>query len=166
MVATQSHAFHFDGFPAIRSAWEGNLAVVGASAQAIIRCYFTAVAVGIVEVAMAAAHQRLGRCDSLRAYEQMEWTQARMESWLVQQAYEGMLRSVECGTVAHEWSLLGKLAVAQLAESALTRLCRVIGGGTYAQTSSFGCWAEDVRALGFLRPSWGLAYDQLLQTSA
>ena len=28
--------------------------------------------------------------------------------------------------------------------------------------SSFGNWFEDVRALGFLRPPWGLAYDGLI----
>jgi alkylation response protein AidB-like acyl-CoA dehydrogenase len=32
MVATQSHAFRFDGFPAKRSGWEGNLAGLGAAA--------------------------------------------------------------------------------------------------------------------------------------
>jgi hypothetical protein len=78
-------------------------------------------------VAIAAAHQRLGLRDSLRAFEQMEWTQARVESWLLQQVYEGKLRAVECANGADTASLYGKLAVAQLAESALTRVCRVIG---------------------------------------
>ena len=56
----------------------------------------------------------------------------------------------------------GKTAVAELAESALTRICRVLGGGVYALHASFGHWAQDVRALGYLRPPWGLAYDRLL----
>jgi hypothetical protein len=55
--------------------------------------------------------------------------------------------------------------VAQLAESCLTRLCRVLGGGTFARHSPFGNWCEDVRALGFLRPPWGLAFDGLVADS-
>jgi alkylation response protein AidB-like acyl-CoA dehydrogenase len=55
----------------------------------------------------------------------------------------------------------GKMAIAELAEAATGRLCRVLGGGTFARSSPFGHWYEDVRALGFLRPPWGLAYDQL-----
>jgi hypothetical protein len=39
----------------------------------------------------------------------------------------------------------------------------VIGGGSFNRSSHFGAAFEDVRALGFLRPPWGLAYDQLLQ---
>jgi hypothetical protein len=41
----------------------------------------------------------------------------------------------------------------------------VLGGGTFSRSSPFGFWLEDVRALGFLRPPWGLAYEQLLQLS-
>jgi hypothetical protein len=37
----------------------------------------------------------------------------------------------------------------------------VIGGGTFSRSLPFGYWYEDVRSLGFLRPPWGLAYDQL-----
>jgi hypothetical protein len=44
----------------------------------------------------------------------------------------------------------------------MTRICRVLGGGTFARQSPFGHWFEDVRAPGFLRPPWGLAYDQLV----
>ena len=35
----------------------------------------------------------------------------------------------------------------------------------FAQHSPFGHWFEDVRALGFLRPPWGLAYDALIADS-
>jgi hypothetical protein len=42
------------------------------------------------------------------------------------------------------------------------RLCRVVGGGSFNRSSHFGAAFEDVRALGFLRPPWGLAYDQML----
>jgi hypothetical protein len=41
----------------------------------------------------------------------------------------------------------------------------VIGGGTYSRRNPFAHWSEDVRALGFLRPPWGLAYDNLFALS-
>jgi hypothetical protein len=61
--------------------------------------------------------------------------------------------------------LRAKQAVAELAEASLGRLARVIGGGTFSRRSPFASWFEDVRALGFLRPPWGLAYDTLFLTS-
>jgi alkylation response protein AidB-like acyl-CoA dehydrogenase len=167
VIATQSHAFRFERFPATRAAWPGNLAALGAAAQPYIRCCFAAVIVGIVEVAITTAREQLGkRRASLRAYEQVEWARAELEGWLVEQAYEGMLRALEAeGPDAAHASVQGKVAVAELAESALTRLCRVMGGGTYSRHSPFGHWFEDVRALGFLRPPWGLAFDFLLEGS-
>lgn len=45
------------------------------------------------------------------------------------------------------------------------RLCRVLGWGTFSRSSPFGHWYEDVRALGFLRLPWGLAYDNLFMAS-
>jgi hypothetical protein len=54
--------------------------------------------------------------------------------------------------------------VAELAESVTRRICNVIGGGAYNRSSPFGYYFEDVRALGFLHPPWGLAFDQLLQS--
>jgi hypothetical protein len=67
--------------------------------------------------------------------------------------------------VAHRAALRAKESVADLAEQTLLRLTRVLGGGTFSQRSPFAHWFEDVRALGFLRPPWGLAYDQLFTTS-
>ena len=55
--------------------------------------------------------------------------------------------------------------MADLAERTMLRLTRVLGGGTFSQRSPFAHWFEDVRALGFLRPPWGLAYDALFATS-
>jgi len=63
------------------------------------------------------------------------------------------------------WALVTDAIGAQLAESCLLRLCRVLGGGTYSRRSPFGNWFEDVRALGFLRPLWALAYDGLFADS-
>jgi hypothetical protein len=72
-----------------------------------------------------------------------------------------MLRAVEHEPAPHVSVLRGKTAVAELAESVLQRICRVMGGGTFARQSPYGFWFEDVRALGFLRPPWGLAFDTL-----
>jgi alkylation response protein AidB-like acyl-CoA dehydrogenase len=167
MTATQSHAIAFDDFPATRCAWPGNLSKLAAPVFVVSACCFTAVIVGIVETALDMAHQSLDRRrTSLRAYEQVEFERAEVEGWLIQQAYEAMLRAVEQkGVVARRDALLAKTAVAELAEACIGRLCKVIGGGTYARRSPFGFWFEDVRALGFLRPPWALAYDQLFQSS-
>jgi alkylation response protein AidB-like acyl-CoA dehydrogenase len=167
MIATQSHGMHFDGFPAARSAWPGNLSQLAGPVFVVSACCFTAVIVGIVEVALGTARQSLEkRHASLKAYEQVEWSRANVEGWLIQQAYEGMLRAIEQqGLAARRDALLAKTAVAELAEQCLGRLCKVMGGGSYARRSPFGFWFEDVRALGFLRPPWALAYDQLFQGS-
>jgi alkylation response protein AidB-like acyl-CoA dehydrogenase len=166
MVATQSHAFRFDDFPATRFAWPGHLAEIQAANGGFVACCFTAVIVGIVEVALATAGAQLERRrQALRAYEQVEWARAELEGWLIQQAYEGMLRAVEEHGGTPPAALSGKTAVAELGESVLARVCKVIGGGTFARQSPFGCWFEDVRSLGFLRPPWGLAYDRLFEVS-
>jgi len=166
MTATQSHSLRFTDFPAVRFAWPGNLLGVSQAAGGAIGCYFAAVIVGIVQEAMATARRQLaGRKDNLRPYEQVEWSQAEVDAWLIEQAYEGMLAAVarEAGTPLGV--RCGKVAIAALAETLLGRLCRVIGGGSFTRYSPFSHWFEDVRALGFLRPPWGLAFDALFQAS-
>jgi hypothetical protein len=173
MAATQSHAFAYEGFPAERFAWPGHLADLQAGAAPFVATCFTAVIVGVVETAMATARAQLApRRASLRAYERVEWARAETEDWLIRQAYEGMLRAVEAGgrpdagpAGAALATLRGKTAIAELAERVMGRLCRVLGGGTYARGSPYGAWFEDVRALGFLRPPWGLAYDRLFEVA-
>jgi alkylation response protein AidB-like acyl-CoA dehydrogenase len=83
------------------------------------------------------------------------------------QAYEGALRALESGDQAASLhaALRAKQCTAELAEQALLRLTRVLGGGTFSRRSPYAHWFEDVRALGFLRPPWGLAYDLLMLTS-
>lgn len=56
---------------------------------------------------------------------------------------------------------MAKVNVATLAESVLTRLCRIAGGGACSRHSPLGFWFEDVRALGFLRPPWSVAMERL-----
>lgn len=167
MTATQSHGMRFEKFPTTRFAWPNNLQPIAAAANGVIGCLFTAVIVGIVETATETAHRQLASWHtSMRSFEEVEWTRAEMETWLIRQAYEGMLRAVEAQkpTAVRE-VLQGKTAIADLAESALRRICRVTGGGSFARHSPFGFWLEDVRALGFLRPPWGLAYENLFKSS-
>jgi alkylation response protein AidB-like acyl-CoA dehydrogenase len=162
MIATQSHGMSFTRFPATRFAWPGHRKEISAAAAAFIGCLFSAVVAGVVEIAVETAHAQLaGRSASLGSYERVEWLRAEMEAWLIEQAFEGMLRAVETQPAPNHDVLKGKTAIAELAESCLTRICRVMGGGSFGRRSPFGHWFEDVRALGFLRPPWGLAYDSL-----
>jgi alkylation response protein AidB-like acyl-CoA dehydrogenase len=167
MIATQSHAFEFTDYPATRMAWPGNLRVVSGTAGAFVASVFTAVVVGVVQSAVETARPAiLRRKDGLRPFEQVEWARIENEAWLIDQAYEGMLRAVEAkGSGAVLDALHAKTAIAELAESVTSRLCRVIGGGSFHRSSPFGAAFEDVRALGFLRPPWVLAYDTILERS-
>jgi alkylation response protein AidB-like acyl-CoA dehydrogenase len=162
MAATQNHAMSFNDFPATRIAWPGQLSRLQHATAGLTQCCFTAVIAGVAEIAMETAREQVARQrEEMRAYERLEWTRAELELWLIQQAYEGMLRAVEEGQDSRTRAVQAKTAIAELAESVLQRICRVIGGGTFSRSSPFGHWFEDVRALGFLRPPLGLAYDQL-----
>jgi alkylation response protein AidB-like acyl-CoA dehydrogenase len=168
MAATQSHAMRLEDCPATRMAWGRPIAEVTAAAGPLIASLFTSVVLGILDEAIATAKEMLGpKASSLRAYEQVTWSRAEMDHWLAVQAYEGALRAVETGDQLRSVhaALRAKTAVAELAESALGGVARVIGGGTFSRRSPFASWYEDVRALGFLRPPWGLAYDNLFLTS-
>jgi alkylation response protein AidB-like acyl-CoA dehydrogenase len=168
MAATQSHAMRLEGAPATRLAWERPLDEVTRAANPLISSLFTAAVLGILDEAVAVAREQVRtRAEGLRAYERVEWARAEQDHWVAVQAYEGALRAVEGGRpdVALHDALRAKQAVADLAEGILLRLTRVLGGGTFSQRSPFAHWFEDVRALGFLRPPWGLAYDNLFLTS-
>ena len=166
MAATQSHALRFTDCPATPMAWPGHVPQLMEGAGGQNQSLFTAVIVGIVETAIEAARQQVAlRRETLRAYKRVEWTKAEQEGWLIQQAYEGMLRAVEADRDGRRNAVQGKMAIAELAEAATGRICWVMGGGTFTRSSPFGHWHEDVRALGFLRPPWGLAYDGLFTSS-
>lgn len=168
MAATQSHAMRLEGCPAFRFAWDGPLDEVTRAAGPLISSVFTAVILGVLDEAIRTAKQQLEpKADALRPYEQVEWSRAELDHWLAVQGYEGALRAVESGDQPRSLyaTLRAKEAVAELAEASLGRLARVIGGGTFSRRSPFASWFEDVRALGFLRPPWGLAYDNLFLTS-
>jgi alkylation response protein AidB-like acyl-CoA dehydrogenase len=168
MAATQSHAMRLDACPAVRMAWDGPIEDITVPAGPLVATLFTAVVLGVLDEAIRTAKTTLApRAERLRPFETVEWTRAELEHWLATQAYEGALTAIERGEAgaALHAALRAKTAVAELAESALQRLTRVIGGGTFSRRSPFSAWFEDVRALGFLRPPWGLAYDNLAATS-
>jgi alkylation response protein AidB-like acyl-CoA dehydrogenase len=168
MAATQSHAMRLEATPAVRLAWNGELDPITRAGSPFSASWFTAVVLGVFDEAIALAREQVAKkADQLRAYEQVEWSRAELEHWVAVQAYEGALRAVEAGDpmTALRSALRAKEAVADLAETALLRITRVIGGGTFSQRSPFAHWFEDVRALGFLRPPWALAYDTLFATS-
>jgi alkylation response protein AidB-like acyl-CoA dehydrogenase len=168
MAATQSHAMRLEDCPATRMAWDGRLEDVTLAAAPLVSSLFTAVVLGVLDEAIGTAKQQLApKVESLRPYERVEWSRAELDYWLAVQAFEGALRAVESGDHARALhaTLRAKQGVAELAEGSLSRLVRVIGGGTFSRRSPFSAWFEDVRALGFLRPPWGLAYDGLFLTS-
>jgi len=167
MAATQSHAVRLDGARAVRFAYAGPVTELLAGAGAFVVTTFTSVVLGILDEAIATARQHLApRAAELRAYEQTEWARAVTGHWLAAQAYEGALGAIERGDpTARFVALLAKEAVAELAETVLGQLSRVIGGSAFSRRSPFAHWYEDVRALGFLRPPWGLAYEQLFASS-
>ena len=164
MIATQSHAFDFTDFPLTRSHRTPAQGAGFGAAATLIAPLFAAVVVGVVQAAVAAARTQVTRRkDDLRPYEAVEWARIEQDAWLIDQAYEGLLRAIETrGADSLLEGLQAKTAIAELAESLTGRICRVIGGGSFNRSSHFGAAFEDVRALGFLRPPWGLAYDQML----
>lgn len=167
MAATQSHAMRLDGAAAVRMAYDGPLPEIAAGAGAFVATTFTAVVVGVLDEAITTARAHIApKVDGLRAYERVEWTRACNDHWLAVQAYEGAVRAIESSDPRARYAALcAKQGVAELAEASLGRLARVIGGGAYSRRSPFAHWYEDVRALGFLRPPWGLAYDNLFALS-
>ena len=168
MAATQSHAMRLEGVPSVRMAWSGGLPMLARAAGPLIATLFTAVILGVVDEAISVARDEVrSKASQLRPYEQVEWARAELDHWLAVQAYDGALRAIEGGVpgVAFHGALRAKEGVAELAEQTMLRLTRLIGGGTFSRRSPFAHWFEDVRALGFLRPPWGLAYDSLFATS-
>lgn len=166
MSATQSHGFRFDAFPAQAIAWPGAAQASGAAAAQLGGAMFTAVIAAIVDEAIATARARLGpKKDEMRPYEQIEWTRLINQAWTIAQVREGALAAVERGQGGVSATARAKAIVAEHAESCLTLLSRVVGGGSFSRGAPYGQWAQDVRALGFLRPPWGLAYDQLFTQS-
>ncbi len=170
MAATNSHAFIFTDYPATRMAWPGSWREVAEGTAGAGTLANIAPFVGIIEAAMRHMREEFVRRDhrpeNFRAFEKVEWATAHREAWLLYQAYDGALAAIERNGRGWHEAALAKMNIAVLAESILTRLCRIAGGGSYARHSPLGFWFEDVRAAGFLRPPWALAHDGLFALSA
>lgn len=170
MSATQSHGLLLENMPAVRTSWPGSVLDLAVVANPMITMYFCAVILGILDEAVASGRTMLdGRRNSMRSLERHEWLSAEREYWLAEAAYEWALSSLESSRsdIADTTHAVqrAKYSMAELAESVTRRLCRVIGGSAFSARSPFAHWHEDVRALGFLRPPWALAHDQLFDSS-
>ena len=164
MIATQSHAFSLNGCRAERAASHEAFASAVPTVSQLTPMLFAAVVIGILRNAIDMARERVrARSAGLKAYEQVIWVEVTNSAWLAEQAYEGALRAIESGSEGLLAASRAKATIATLAERCLADLGRVLGGASYAREAPFGQWAEDVRALGFLRPPWGLAFEQLLK---
>ena len=164
MAATQSHAFRFDNVRVTRHGLMGGALSQLPQIGPVIGFMFSAVFVGILDAAAAEAKRILGkRAQGLSAFERSAWISALNQIWLAQQAFEGMARSLEIGDAGID-VLHGKLAIADLAETALNGLSHAVGGASLSQSSPFGQWMQDVRALGYLRPPRALTYTRIFDT--
>jgi len=164
MIATQSHAFTLSRCRAERAASHEAFASAVPTVSQLTPMLFAAVVIGILRNALDMARERVrARAVGLKAYEQVTWVEVTNSAWLAEQAYEGALRAIESGSEGLLAASRAKATIATLAERCLADLGRVLGGASYARDAPFGQWAEDVRALGFLRPPWGLAFEQLLK---
>lgn len=165
MAATQSHAFRYDGVVAERHALLGGAIQLVPRLMPVLAYMFASVTMGILDAALAEARRRLQpRAERMAALERVSWTKAVNDIWLAEQALEGMARAIETGAASAD-AQRGKLAIAELAEASLLAISKAIGGASYSRSAPFGQWSQDVRALGFLRPPWSLAYDRLFEAS-
>ena len=166
MAATQSHAFRFDDVRVTRHGLLGGALDLLSQIGPVIGFMFSAVFIGILDAAADEARLVLGkRAHRLSAFEQSSWVKAQNQIWLAQQAFEGMARSMETATAGTD-VLHGKLAIADLAETALNGISHAVGGASLSQASPFGQWMQDVRALGYLRPPRALGYARILDSLA
>lgn len=163
MKATQSHATMLDGVEGTAWAWPGAVAGSSVIAGALGLAMYCGVIVSVVDNAMEEAHQRLsGR--ALRPYEDVTWTQAQVDHWMLQQAQRGLVDTLSRASAddAAIAATTAKIGIAAAAETVLGNVCRAVGGSAFSSSSPFATWYEDVRALGYLRPPWALAFDQLI----
>ena len=155
----------------MRLAWDGALdPITRAGRVRFVASLFTAVVLGVLDEAIAAAHASRSRkkADQLRAYEQVEWSRAELRALARGAGVRGRAAGRRSGRSADRVALppcAPRRRWPSSPRQRSLRLTRVLGGGTFSQRSPFAHWFEDVRALGFLRPPWGLAYDTLFATS-
>lgn len=165
MKATQSHASMLDGVVGEIWAWPGSIVAGSPTAGALGLGLFCGVVLSVVDVAMDEARRRLTGRD-LRPYEDVAWAQAEVDHWMLTQAQRGLVHTIATGSTsdASAGAVKAKLGMAELAESVMRNVTRAVGGGAFSQSSPFASWFEDVRALGYLRPPWALAFDQVINS--
>ena len=164
MSSTQSHAFRFENFPAHKTVSSEVLSKVAPISSQISNMLFAGVVLGVADNAMGFARGKLeGKEEGMRAFEKTEWVRCQNELWLAEQSYEGALRAIEAGEdAAHITAVRCKITCAELIETALSRMSKVVGGASFSKAMPLAQWTQDVKALGFLRPPLPLAYDQLM----
>ncbi len=163
MKATQSHATMLDGVEGTAWAWQDAIIDGSIAAGTLGLAMYGAVIQAVVDAAMVETERRLtGK--QLRPYEDVAWTQAQVDHWMLTQAGRGLAETMatEPAAVAVGAAIKAKIGMAAAAESILGNVCRAVGGGAFSASSPFATWNEDVRALGYLRPPWALAFDQLI----
>jgi alkylation response protein AidB-like acyl-CoA dehydrogenase len=165
MRSTNSHAFEFQDFPATRVAWPGHQAELMTANSGLGGMSFSSVIAGVVDAAMDYTRQwlktRRRQGSPLRSYQHIAWTMAEQEAFLLDRAWEGTLQTLDQGTLNRRTILMTKECIARLSESVLSRLCKLTGGAAYTWDCPLGAWLQDVQALGYLRPPWSLAFDNL-----
>jgi len=70
--------------------------------------------------------------------------------------------ALDQGKLNRRLILMTKECIARLSASVLSRLCKLTGAAAYIWYCPLGAWLHDVQALGYLRPPWALAFDNLL----
>jgi alkylation response protein AidB-like acyl-CoA dehydrogenase len=165
MTASGSHSIRLTGMGAERIAWPGRDAFITGAMSTPMPAARLAPFVGIVRAAMASTKQQLEARGGIRgSLEAVEWARAQADGWLLDQAFEGVLRATETSCSSAEFDLetkLAKMAACELAESALRHASGAIGGSSYSAFSPIGWWHEDVRALGLLRPTLSTLVDDV-----
>lgn len=163
MKATQSHASMLDGIEGEAWAWPGAMPAGSPTAASLGLGMYCGVVASVVHEAMDETDRRLAD-KALRPYEEVAWTQAQVDHWMLTQAQRGLVDiiSSQPANVAMVAALKAKVGIATAAEAIMSNVTKAIGGGAFAQSSPFASWYEDVRALGYLRPPWALAFDQLI----
>ncbi len=163
MKATQSHAVSLDGAEAVALAWQEAIPVGSVYVAALGLGLFCSVIAAVVDAAMAETDTRL-RHRVLRPFEDVAFAQATVDHWMLTQANRGVCHALQTESVEQAALAVtkAKMGMAATAESILANVSRAVGGGAFSASSPFASWYEDVRALGYLRPPWGLAFDQLI----
>ncbi|WP_328784342.1 acyl-CoA/acyl-ACP dehydrogenase [Streptomyces canus] len=165
MTASGSHAVVLDNALVHRVAWPGRQDLINRMSSSPTIGSRLAPFVGIVRAAVAEATEHVqARGGTRSSLASVEWARAQASGWLVEQAFEGVLHTTEIGASSEDFvrmAHMAKLAVGEQAEHTLQHISGALGGLTYSQSSPFGWWHTDVRAMAFIRPTLAETVDHL-----